>query len=175
MLFRGFLDKVRSNVLSNRLSWDTYLKVPITRLQQYGLLLESVLKKSLVDGDEKRNLIIAIEEIKAVTHECDYKVAEMARKVDLRDLQSKLKLRPGMERVELNLDHLGRELIYKGDLQRSGANRFNWVETHALLFDHYLVLAKTVSGRDKEGARTEMYDVSRLVGVYVSDLSDCFY
>lgn len=167
MLFRGFLDKVRSNALSNRLSWDTYLKVPITRLQQYGLLLESVLKKSLVDGDEKRNLIVAIEEIKAVTHECDSKVAEMSRKVDLRDLQSRLKLRPGMERVELNLDHLGRELIYKGDLQRSGANRFNWVETHALLFDHYLVLAKTVSGRDKEGARTEMYDVSRLVSISI--------
>ncbi|KAF2103756.1 hypothetical protein NA57DRAFT_29566 [Rhizodiscina lignyota] len=162
MLFKGFLEKVRSNALSNKLGWDTYLKVPITKLQQYGLLLESVLKKSTVDNDERRNLAIAIEEIKAVTHECDSRVAEMSRKVDLKDLQSKLKLRPGMERVELNLDHLGRELIFKGDLQRTGANRFTWLETHALLFDHFLVLAKTVQGRDKDGMRMDMYDVSRM-------------
>ena len=63
----------------------------------------------------------------------------MSRKVDLSDLQAKLILRPGMQRVDLNLDHLGRELIYKGDLMRMGGNRFTWLETHALLFDHYMI------------------------------------
>lgn len=71
-------------------------------------------------------------------------------------------MRPGMERVELNLDHLGRELIFKGDLQRAGANRFTWLEIHALLFDHYLVMAKTVKG-EGAGKRNETYDVSKLV------------
>jgi hypothetical protein len=71
-------------------------------------------------------------------------------------------MRPGMERVELNLDHLGRELIFKGDLQRAGANRFTWLEIHALLFDHYLVMAKTVKG-EGAGKRNEAYDVSKLV------------
>ncbi|KAF2647947.1 hypothetical protein K491DRAFT_708982 [Lophiostoma macrostomum CBS 122681] len=163
MLFRTFLDDARANRLSNKLSWDTYLKAPITRLQHYGLLLGTVLKKSTLDNEEKRNLQIAMEEIKVVTLECDNRVAEMSRKVDLSDLQAKLILRPGMQRVELNLDHLGRELIYKGDLQRMGGNRFTWLETHALLFDHYLVLAKTVSYREADGVtKSEKYDVSRL-------------
>lgn len=163
MLFRAFLDEARSNTLSEKLSWDTFLKAPIDRLQRYGLLIDTVIKNSTVDNDEKRNLIIAKEEIKAVTLECDARVAEMSRKVSLTDLQSKLILRPGMQRVELNLDHLGRELIFRGDLQRMGGSRFNWLETHALLFDHYLVLAKTVAYREQDGVtKSEKYDVSRL-------------
>jgi hypothetical protein len=163
MLFRNFLDKAQSNEASARLGWDTYLKAPITRLQHYTLLLGTVLKKSL-DNEEKRNLQVAMEEIKVVTLECDSRVAEMSRKVDLSDLQAKLILRPGMQRVELNLDHLGRELIFRGDLQRMGTNRFNWLETHAMLFDHYLVLAKTVSSREADGVtKSDKYDVSRLV------------
>ncbi|KAF2453930.1 CNH domain-containing protein [Lineolata rhizophorae] len=163
MLFRSFLDNARNHKMSNKLSWDTYLKAPITRLQHYGLLLQTVLKRSVLDSEEKRNLAVAIEEIKVVTLECDTKVAEMQRKVDLQDLQTKLILRPGMQRVELNLDHLGRELIFKGDLQRAGGSRFNWVDIHALLFDHYLVMAKTITQKDAEGGtKHERYDVSRL-------------
>lgn len=169
ILFRSFLDQARANKMSQKLAWDNYLKSPITRLQHYGLLLGTVLKRSLVDNEEKKNLQIAIDEIKAVTLECDARVAEMSRKVDLTDLQSKLILRPGMQRVELNLNHLGRELIFKGDLQRMGGTKFTWLETHALLFDHYLVLAKTVHHRDVEGgAKQERYDVSRLVSLHFS-------
>ncbi|KAF7864514.1 hypothetical protein EAF04_006646 [Stromatinia cepivora] len=163
LLFRQFLDQARDNKLSGRLDWNTYLKAPITRLQRYGLLLGTVLKNMTKDSDEKTTLAIAIEEIKAVTLECDAKVEEQSRKVDMIELQSKLYLRPGMERVELNLDHLGRELLHRGDLQRAGNNRFTWLETHAILFDHYFVLAKSVIHRDASGARKkEVYDVSKL-------------
>ncbi|KAF2646277.1 hypothetical protein P280DRAFT_6382 [Massarina eburnea CBS 473.64] len=161
--FAKFLDNIQKDPASLRLDWNSFLKDPITRLQRYGLLLETVLRKSTVDNEEKRNLMMAREEIKAVTLECDARVAEMSRKVDLTDLQAKLILRPGMQRVELNLDHLGRELIFKGDLQRMGGNRFTWLETHALLFDHYLVLAKTIRLTEQDGVtKSEKYDVSRL-------------
>jgi len=117
----------------------------------------------LHDSDEKSNLQTAIDEIKAVTMECDARVADMAKNVDLSELQNKLVLRPGMEKVHLNLTHLGREIMFKGDLQRSGNNKFTWLETHAILFDHYLVLAKTVSQRDAAGGlKYQKYDVSKL-------------
>ncbi|KAF2759073.1 hypothetical protein EJ05DRAFT_509942 [Pseudovirgaria hyperparasitica] len=163
MLFRGFLDQARQNARSNRLGWDSFLKAPVARLQRYGLLLDTVLKNSTQDGDEKRNTLKALEEIKAVTMECDARVADMTRKVDLSDLQSKLILRPGMQMVELNLDHLGRELIHQGDLQRMGNTRFTLQDSHALLFDHYLVLAKTVGHREVEGvSKSEKYDINKL-------------
>ncbi|KAK5162569.1 hypothetical protein LTR04_003376 [Oleoguttula sp. CCFEE 6159] len=162
--FQRFLDQARNHKLSNKLGWDTYLKAPITRLQHYGLLLSTVHKNMREDSEEKANLHTAIEEIRIVTLECDARVAEMSRKGELLDLGSKLILRPGMKGVvELNLNHLGRELIFKGDLQRQGTNRFTWLETHALLFDHYLVMAKTVTQRDAAGGlKYERYDVSRL-------------
>ncbi|KAH6705285.1 rhoGEF protein-like protein [Leptodontidium sp. MPI-SDFR-AT-0119] len=163
LLFRQFLDQARDNKLSGRLDWNTYLKAPITRLQRYTLLLGTVLKNMTQDTEEKATLATAIEEIKAVTLECDAKVDEQSKKVEMIELQSKLYLRPGMERVELNLDHLGRELIFQGDLQRAGANRFAWLETHAILFDHYFVLAKTVAKADSAaGRKKEVYDVSKL-------------
>ena len=161
--FRIFIERASKDKRSNRLSWDTFLKAPITRLQRYTLLLGTVIKNMKVESEEKRNLQIAHDEVKAVTLECDARVAEMQRKVDLSDLSTKLVLRPGMQHaVELNLDHFGRVLIHRGDLQRMGGNRFTWLDSHALLFDHYLVLAKTVAQRSEQGGRQEKYDVSRL-------------
>ena len=161
--FRNFIDRVRSDKRSNKLGWDTFLKAPITRLQRYTLLLNTVLKNMRTESEEKTNLKIAFDEVKAVTLECDARVAEMQRKVDLSDLSIKLVLRPGMQSaVELNLDHFGRELVHRGDLQRMGSNRFTWLDCHALLFDHYLVLAKMIAQRAEQGGRLEKYDVSRL-------------
>ncbi|KAK5123828.1 hypothetical protein LTR85_002464 [Meristemomyces frigidus] len=163
VLFREFIERASKDPRSLRLGWDTYLKAPITRLQRYTLLLGTVIKNMAGESEERRNLQVAFDEVKAVTLECDARVAEMQRKVDLSDLQHKLVLRPGMQdAVELNLDHFGRELIHRGDLQRMGGNRFTWLESHALLFDHYMVLAKTVAQRSEQGGRVEKYDVSRL-------------
>lgn len=164
--FRNFLDRTSRNPQCGRLGWDTYLKLPITRLQRYGLLLDTIYK-TMPDSDERRHLQTAITEVKAVTMECDTRVAEMQRKIDLTDLNLKLVLRPGMESsVELNLDGYGRELIHRGDLQRMGSSRFNWLDTHAILFDHYLVLSKpTAAGATDLGGMTpatQKYDVSRL-------------
>jgi len=85
----------------------------------------------------------------------------MQRKIDLLDLSEKIRPRPNMVGVELNLDHFGRRLIHRGDLQRMGSNRFAWVDCHAILFDHYLILPKTVVQRTEQGVKLEYYDVSR--------------
>ncbi len=119
-----------------------------------------MLKNTTVDGEEKTNLRRAIEEIKTVTLECDRIMDEMQKKVSLMELQAMLVLRPGIGSV-LHLDHLGRELIMQGDLQRVGSKGVRWVDTHALLFDHYFILAKAVTSKD---IRTEKkYDVSKEV------------
>ncbi len=162
--FRQFLDQMRENERSKRLGWDTYLYAPIARLQRYSLLLSTVERNMPQGSEERTNLKVAVEEIKKVTLECDARVAEMSKTVDLSELQLKLVLRPGMEKVHLNLTHLGREIIFKGDLQRAGSNKISWIDIHAILFDHYLVLAKKVSQRDAAGGlKQEKYDVSRLV------------
>lgn len=158
VLFRQFLEHVRNHKRSDRLGWDTFLKAPITRLQRYSLLLSTVLKNTLQDSEEKTNLIKAIEEIRAVTKECDRLVDEMGKQVSLQELQSQLVFRPGSQTV-LNLDHLGRELLMQGDLQRMGSKGVRWVDTYALLFDHYFILAKAIGPKDGKGDKK--YDVSK--------------
>lgn len=68
-----------------------------------------------------------------------------------------------MEQVEVSPDNLGREPIFKGDLYRTVAGRLVWLKSHAQLFDHYFVLAKTVVQRD-DARNEEIHDVSKLVG-----------
>lgn len=172
MMFAAFVNKARDDPRTKRLGIDNYIKAPITRIQQLALLLDSVLHKSLDENEEKRNLTIAIAEIKAVAHECDSRVGEGLKKVELLNLQSRLKLRPEMlKQVNLHLDHLGRELVFNGHLLRlgsgglSGIAKFNWLDTNAILFDHYLVLAKNAVVRSADGlTQTTIYDVSRYVG-----------
>lgn len=158
VLFRQFLEHVRNHKRSDRLGWDTFLKAPITRLQRYSLLLSTVLKNTVQDSEEKANLARAIEEIRLVTKDCDRLVDEMGKKVSLQELQNQLVFRPGSQTV-LNLDHLGRELLLQGELQRMGSKGVRWVDTQALLFDHYFILAKAVSSKD--GRSDKKYDVSK--------------
>lgn len=158
-IFAQFLEHVRGHKRSNRLGWDTFMKSPITRLQRYSLLLSTSLRKMVQDSEEKSNLIKAIDEIRAVTMKCDEAVARSKSKVDLHVLQTALVLRPGFQSV-LNLDHLGRQLIHRGDLTRMGSKGVRWVDTHALLFDHYFILAKEYPAKD---GRDKKYDVSKEV------------
>ncbi|KAK7940975.1 uncharacterized protein PG986_013362 [Apiospora aurea] len=157
-MFRQFLDANRQNPRSRRLDWVTFLKAPITRLQRYNLLLSTSLKNMLGESEEKNNVIVAMAEIKAVALEADAKVDEMQKKVTMIELNAMLVLRPGFH-ADLNLDHLGRELIFQGDVQRMGSKGVRWVDTHALLFDHYLILSKRVTSKDGRG--DQKYDVSK--------------
>ena len=164
MLFKTFVDGVQSNTLSKRLNWDHYLKAPITKLQRYGLLLSTVHHNMKQESEEKTKLQTAIDEIKTVTKECNDRVLEADLKVELSDLATRLILRPEMKRVDLNLMQWGREILHKGELQRTGTSRFTWLDTTAILLDNYLVLAKTIGQKDTgSGTRSDRFDVSKMV------------
>ena len=163
LLFKQFLEHMQSHERSKRLDWQNYIKAPVTRLQRYSLLLGVVLKHMKKDSEEKRNLDVAIEEIKAVTMECNAKVDEMEKRVTMQELALKLKLRTGMDQVNLNLTHLGREVIFRGDVQRLGSTKMSWLDAHVILFDHYFVLAKIVEDKHPVGGeKGERYDISKL-------------
>ncbi|KAJ3522785.1 hypothetical protein NM208_g12712 [Fusarium decemcellulare] len=158
IIFKRFLDEMQKHKVASKQDWTHYLIAPIQRLQRYILLLESVEHKMKGDSEEKTNLIKAIQEIKVVAHECDGKVAEQNKRVEMKDLNRMLVLRPGFHSV-LNIEQSGRVLIFQGDLQRMGSKGVRWVDTHALLFDHFFILAKTVVPKDGKGEKK--YDVSK--------------
>lgn len=160
VLFKRFLEEKQRDPRSKKQDWTHFLITPLQRLQRYILLLESIDGKMKKESEEKTNLQKAIAEIKAVTTECDAKVADTNKRVDMMELDRKLVLRPGFQSI-LSLDRPERQLIHQGDLTRLGSKGVRWVDMHAILFDHYLILAKEVvtsrDGRDKK------YDVSKEV------------
>lgn len=182
-MFSSFLEKTRNNSQSRRLGWDNFLKAPITRLQRYGLLLQTAHKNmSESAGPEIYNLQLAIDEIRAVTKECDSRVAVQGRKAELVELNSRLVLRDEMkDAVKLGLLDKSRELLLTGDLQRMGKNKMTWLDTRGILLDNYLVLAKTVSQRHLTGSsKIQTYDVSKMVSpscypIYVNLLTILAY
>ncbi|KOS20870.1 Rho1 guanine nucleotide exchange factor 3 [Escovopsis weberi] len=141
ILFKKFLEDKQRHKSSSKQDWTHFLITPLQRLQRYILLLETVDRKMPGESEEKTNLNRAIEEIRTVTLECDAKVAETNRRVEMMELDRMLVLRPGFQSV-LNLEQPGRTIIIQGDLQRLSSKGMKWVDTHALLFDHYLILAK---------------------------------
>lgn len=166
VMFAQFLDSVSRNELCRRLEFDSFLKAPIARLQRYPLLLGVALEKMQDKSDEERTTMAkAIEEIKAVAAECDSKVAEMTKICDLRDLSSKLVMRPGISPSDLLLKDPERRILFKGELLRMGNNRVVWLDSFAILYDHYFILAKVVhpSKENVDGKRVERYDVSKPV------------
>lgn len=160
ILFKRFIDDRQRHKLSSKQDWTHFLFQPIQRLQRYPLLLEAVEKLMIGESEERTNLVKAIQEIRAVVLECDARVAETTKRVQMMELDRMLVLRPDFQSV-LNLDHLGRVLIREGELQRLGSKGMRWVDTHALLFDHYLILAKIVIYKGSKGEKK--YDVSREV------------
>lgn len=173
-MFSSFLEKTRNNAQSRRLGWDNFLKAPITRLQRYGLLLQTAHKNMNENtGPETANLQLAIEEIRAVTKECDAKVAVQGRKAELVELDSRIVLRDEMkDTVRLDLLNKSRELLLIGDLQRMGKNKVTWLETRGILLDNYLVLAKTVSQRHGASSKLQVYDVNKMVSFEFLSLDD---
>jgi hypothetical protein len=158
LTFRKFTDDKVKLKSSGKHDWAHFLIAPITRLQRYVLLLESVDKLMKTESEEKTNLQKAMAEIKAVALECDAKVDETNKRVEMMQLDRMLVLRPSFE-TSLNLDHLGRQLLMQGELTRLGSKGVRWIDMHALLFDHCLILAKTVYTHTKE----KKYDVSKEV------------
>lgn len=156
--FNAFLEAARSESVSQRHGWDNWLKQPIQRMQRYILLLETVMKNSIQASEEKANLAFAIDELKATAHEMDVRVSEVNKELELHSLNQKLRLRKySGDEVDLALTHLGRTIILRSDLMRQGGKGVSWVPCQAILFDHYLVLAKP--GRDAYG--NEVLDVSK--------------
>lgn len=152
--FKHFLDQSVSNGRRNHGSLDHQLKGPLARLKLYSLLLSPTQKNKPAEAEEIYSLF-ALDDIRAARLECHTKYTEAIKRMGLFEIKTQLRLQAPMEKeVELCLDHPSREIVFRGDLQRSEG--FQWVDTHAILFDHYLVLANPLS----QGRRGGYYNAS---------------
>ncbi|KAJ7625551.1 CNH-domain-containing protein [Roridomyces roridus] len=144
--FAAFVEMTERLPESRKLELNAYLTKPTTRLARYPLLLEAVLKHTPDDSTDKVVLPQVIAQVRAFLSRVNEESGRAENRFNLAQLDSELKFKPG-EHVDLRLQEEGRELVYKGVLNKRDG------ELQVYLFDHALLFAKQVKTKTHEQYR----------------------
>lgn len=141
--FAQFVEVTERLPESRKLELNAYLTKPTTRLARYPLLLGAVLKHTPEDHPDKTSLVQVIDIIRGFLAKVNTESGRTENRFNLLQLEQQLTFRPG-EEVDLRLSEEGREMIYKGTLSKRDG------ELHLWLFDHALLVAKSVKIKQVE-------------------------
>lgn len=156
--FAAFVDVAERRPESRKLELNGYLTKPTTRLARYPLLLEAVLKHTPEDSPDAKALPQAIAIVREFLGRVNVETGRTENRFNLLQLDKQLIFRPG-EQVDLRLMEEGRELVYKGALNKRGGGGAQDVgDLQLYLFDHALVMVKQKS-------KHEQYKVYRRVRI----------
>ena len=143
--FARWVDDVERKVESRKLELNGYLTKPTTRLARYPLLLEAIFNHSADDNPDKTDLPKAITLIREFLATVNVESGRSENKFNLQNLAQQLSTRPGEPNFDLKLTDEGRQLLFKGALNRRAVALGSNAESDLLqlfLFDHLLVVVK---------------------------------
>ncbi|KAJ7698948.1 CNH domain-containing protein [Mycena rosella] len=144
--FAAFVETTERMPESRKLELNAYLTKPTTRLARYPLLLEAVLKHTPDDSPDKIVLPQVVAQVRAFLSRVNEESGRAENRFNLAQLDSQLVFKQG-EEVDLRLQEDGRELVYKGVLNKRDG------ELQVYLFDHALLFAKQVKTKTHEQYR----------------------
>ncbi|KAJ7722989.1 CNH-domain-containing protein [Mycena metata] len=144
--FAAFVETTERLPESRKLELNAYLTKPTTRLARYPLLLEAVLKHTPDDSPDKLILPKVVAEVRAFLSRVNEESGRSENRFNLAQLDSQLLFKPG-EQVDLRLQEDGRELVYKGPLNKRDG------ELQVYLFDHALLFAKPLKTKTHDQFR----------------------
>ncbi|KIK61684.1 hypothetical protein GYMLUDRAFT_73193 [Collybiopsis luxurians FD-317 M1] len=141
--FAQFVETTERLPESRKLELNAYLTKPTTRLARYPLLLEAVLKHTPEDNPDKTVLPQAVSIIRDILKKVNAESGKAENHFNLIQLEGQLQWRPG-EEVALRLTEEGREMIYKGPLNKRDG------ELQVYLFDHAILFTKVMKSKQHD-------------------------
>ncbi|KAH9479544.1 Rho1 guanine nucleotide exchange factor 1 [Psilocybe cubensis] len=141
--FAQFVETTERLPESRKLELNAYLTKPTTRLARYPLLLEAVLKHTPNDSSDKKALPEVISIVRDFLAKVNTETGKAENRFNLLQLDQQLVFRPG-EEVDLRLREEGREMVYKGGLNKRDG------EIQVYLFDHALLFTKQIKTKQHE-------------------------
>ncbi|KAK7056393.1 RHO1 GDP-GTP exchange protein 2 [Paramarasmius palmivorus] len=141
--FAQFVETTERLPESRKLELNAYLTKPTTRLARYPLLLEAVIKHTPEDNPDKAMLPQVVTMIREFLARVNTESGKTENRFNLIQLDQQLMFKPG-EEVDLRLREEGREMIYKGTLNKRDG------EIHVYLFDHAILFTKQVKTKQHE-------------------------
>lgn len=151
--FSAFVEETERRPESRKLELNGYLTKPTTRLARYPLLLEAVLKHTPDDSPDKVALPKAVAMVREFLKAVNSESGKTENRFNLLQLDQALVFKQG-EQVDLRLREEGREMIYKGTLNKRGGGQGESGDLMVFLFDHALLMVKPKT-------KTEQYKVHR--------------
>ncbi|KAF9454241.1 RhoGEF Rgf2 [Macrolepiota fuliginosa MF-IS2] len=145
--FAQFVEATERLPESRKLELNAFLTKPTTRLARYPLLLETVLKHTPDDSSDKTMLPKVIAMIKEFLASVNTESGKAENRFNLIQLDGQLAFKPGEEAVDLRLKEPGREMVYKGSLQKRDG------EIQVYLFDHAILFTKSAKNKNHEHLR----------------------
>ncbi|KAK7025031.1 Rho guanyl-nucleotide exchange factor [Favolaschia claudopus] len=144
--FAAFVEQTERLPESRKLELNAYLTKPTTRLARYPLLLEAIIKHTPDDSPDKVILPQVVAQVRALLSRVNEESGRAENRFNLAQLDSQLIFKPG-EQVDLRLQEEGRELVYKGVLNKRDG------ELQVYLFDHALLFAKPMKTKTHDQFR----------------------
>ncbi|KIM44592.1 hypothetical protein M413DRAFT_442561 [Hebeloma cylindrosporum] len=144
--FAAFVEATERLPESRKLELNAYLTKPTTRLARYPLLLEAVLKHTPNDSPDKQALAQVVVMVREFLAKVNTETGKTENRFNLLQLDQQLIFKPG-EEVNLRLRDEGREMVYKGSLNKRDG------EIQVYLFDHALLFTKLVKTKQHEQYR----------------------
>lgn len=144
--FASWLEKASKDPRTRGSPHSFYFVRAMPRLARYGLLLGAIKKYTLASDPEYLLLEKAIAECDDITRDCNNRIAEVEKQVEILNLNDQIRFKSPEETVDLKLGDKRRKVLRRGEVTRRGDYRMDWVPTHLILFDHFLVLSKIRKG-----------------------------
>lgn len=151
LLFSNFIREKEKQAELRKLPFRHFLILPVTRLQRYPLLINSVLKKTPVGHPDHQALTKTLDVICQTASQVDALTA--ATKARVRVLQIAHSIRHNsMNLAELDLTHPSRRLFMEGHLTRRSHTGVDTIDLQVFLFDHLVIMTKvkkSISGEEE--------------------------
>lgn len=142
-LFAAWLDKAEHDPrLTRQQKFDFLMSSPFMRLCRYNLLFERIRASTPHDDPEYRMWERCVEECRAIVEEYNRLYGESEDVSSIMTLEERIQFPNLEEKVDLKLREPRRKIFYQGDVLRKGEFGIDYVDTHMILLDNYLILAK---------------------------------
>jgi hypothetical protein len=144
--FANWFNQVSKDPRTRGTPHSFYFHRAIPRLARYSLLLGTIKKTTPSSHPEIELLDRAIAECDVITSLCNSRLEQVEKKVEIIDLKDQIRFKSNEEKVDLRLEDKKRKVIRRGDVTRRGDYRLDWIPTHLILLDNFLVISKIRKG-----------------------------
>lgn len=128
--------------VSRQQKFDFLISSPFTRMCKYNLLFGRIKDSTPPEHPDYQLLDRCMEECKSILNEYNVRHGEAEDLSSILTLDEKIEFRSAEEKVDLRLSEGRRKIVYESNVLRKGEFGIDFVDTHMILLDHYLIMAK---------------------------------